>query len=132
MAHQVKDVNVKATGALPAGALTSYSTGIDLGLGDVLADFEVKITAPALTTGQLADASTVKYSLEMDDNAAFASPTTLYGDLITQTGAGGAGATTATATVRVPVDVEPYIRLKMVKTGAADASAASGTLELLF
>ncbi|MBN2584997.1 MAG: hypothetical protein JXL80_18190 [Planctomycetes bacterium] len=132
MAHQVKDVKVKATGALPAGALTSYSTGIDLGLGDVLADFEVKITAPALAVGQLADTTTVKYSLEMDTDSAFGSPTTLYGDLITQTGAGGAGAAEATATVRVPVDVEPYLRLKMVKTGAADASGASGTLELLF
>ena len=68
----------------------------------------------------------------MDADSAFGSPTTLYGDLITQTGAGGAGAAAATATVKVPVDVEPHIRLKMVKTGAADASGASGTLELLF
>ena len=132
MAHQVKDVNVKATGALPAGALTSYSTGIDLGLGDVLADFEVKISAPALAVGQLANASTAKYSLEMDTDSAFGSPTTLYGDLITQTGANGVGAAAATATVKVPVDVEPYIRLKMVKTGAESAAAAEGTLELLF
>ncbi len=132
---QVKDTGTRKTGAAPAGALTSYSTGMDLGnsaRGDLVAGMEILVSAPAQTVGRLPDTQTIAYSLQMDHDSAFGSPTDILGTLITQTGAGGAGAVAATAQVRLPVHCERYLRLKMVKTGAADASAVKGKIEAVF
>lgn len=132
MSFLMKDANLKVTKVLPAGALTVTSDAIDLMTstrGDFLADVEFLLSAPALTVGQLADASTVTYSIEHDTDSAFGTVATLFASALVQTGAGGAGAAAATYRFRLPTTVKRYIRAKAVKTGAADASAASLTLE---
>lgn len=135
MGMALKDVELIETKALPAAAASVYTDAFDLGhgsKGDFLAPCELKISAPALAVGQLANASTMKYSVQMDDDSAFGSATVIHLDAIVQTGAGGAGAAAATITVRLPVDCERYIRVRATNSAAADASAASMTAELLF
>ncbi|HUS97570.1 MAG TPA: hypothetical protein VMX97_12590, partial [Hyphomicrobiaceae bacterium] len=61
--------------ALPALAETVVSDYIDLGPGTPSGTLQIK--APALTTTELPDAQTMKYTLQTDDNAAFSSPTAL-------------------------------------------------------
>lgn len=135
MGMALKDVQLKATKALPAAASSVYTDGFDLGhgsRGDFLAPCEMKISAPALAVGQLANGSTMKYTIQHDTDVAFGGAATLYPVSITQTGAGGAGAAAATITVRLPVDCNRYVRVQATNSAAADASAASMTAELLF
>jgi len=136
MGYAVRDVNAKATRALPASAGTVYSAGIDLGngpKGDFVAEVEVKISAPALNTTQLPDTRTMTYSVQQHDDADFGAPTTIQADVIVQTGAGGAGAAAATYTFRLKLGVERYIRLKVVGgSSIGDCTGATATLELLF
>ena len=134
MALAVKDALLKVTIALPNGAATVYSAGIDLGhgsRGDFLANAEVKISAPALTTTQQPNAKTLTYTIQHDDDAAFGTVADLYPGVLVQTGAGGAGAAAATFTARLPVDVKRYVRVKAVGSATGDASAASLTFEVL-
>jgi hypothetical protein len=133
----MKDAGLKLTLALPNGASTVYATpGIDTGKttqqGAQLADVELLLTVPALTTGQLGDAATMKYSILMDSvNPIDGSSTVLYLDLITQTGAGGAGAAGATKRFKLPSDALRIIGFRAVNSAAGNASAASATLEVL-
>jgi len=134
MGYAVKDALLKVTIALPNGAATVYSAGIDLGhgtKGDFLANAEVKISAPALTTTQQPNAKTLTYTIQHDDDAAFGTVADLYPGVLVQTGAGGAGAAAATFTARLPVDVKRYVRVKAVGSATGDASAASLTFEVL-
>jgi len=134
MGFAVKDTALKVTKALPNGAATVYSAGIDLGhgsRGDFLANAEVKISAPALTTTQQPNAKTLTYTIQHDDDAAFGTVADLYPGVLVQTGAGGAGAAAATFTARLPVDVKRYVRVKAVGSATGDASAASLTFEVL-
>ena len=131
----VQDAQLTKTKALPNGAATIYTDGIDLGVsanGRHLAQCELEISAPALATADLGDAATMKYSVEMDTDSAFGSATALFTDVLTQTGAGGAGAAAATKRVRLPSDVERYVRVKAVNSAAGDASDKSVTAKLLF
>ncbi len=135
MGFLLKDAQLIATKALPAGASSVYTDGFDLGhgtKGDHLANVELKISAPLLAVGELANASTMKYSVQMDDDVAFGSPTVIYPDVIVQTGAGGVGAAAATIQVRLPVDVERYIRVRATNSASDSAAAKSMTAELLF
>jgi len=130
-----KDAQVKATRALPSGAATVNGAAIKLDVSSrdqLLAEVQWLITAPALAVGQLANGSTMKYSLITSPNSDGSSPTVIYKDLITQTGAGGAGAAAATSKVRLPADVTGYVGLQVINSAAADASAASATLEAVF
>ena len=134
MGFAVKDEALKVTKALPNGAATVYSDGLDLGhgsRGDFLAAADFKVSAPALTTAQLPDTKTIVYSIQHDDDAAFGTAADLYPGVIVQTGADGAGAAAATFTARLPVDVKRYVRVKAVNSGAGDASGASLTFEAL-
>jgi len=129
------DAELTVTKALPNGAATIYTDGIDLGVSDDglhLADCELEISAPALATAELGDGDTIKYSVEMDNDSAFGSPTALFPDVLTQTGADAAGAAAATKRVRLPSDVERYIRVKAVNSAAGNASGKSVTASLLF
>lgn len=134
-AFTVGDRNFYTTKTLPASATTADSTGFDLGhgsaRGDFLANCELKISAPALATGQLGDGATMKYTVQHDDDVAFGTAATLEADVITQTGAGGAGAAAATYTMRLPVDVKRYVRVRATNS-AGNSSASSMTVELLF
>ena len=135
MGYAVKDEALKVTKALPNGAATVYSDGLDLGhgsRGDFLAAADFKVSAPALTTAQLPDTKTMTYSVQHDDDPAFGTAADLYPSVLVQTGAGGAGAAAATFTCRLPVDVKRYVRVKAVNSGTGDASGASLTFEGLF
>jgi len=127
-----KDAQLRATRALPAAAATVNGAAIKLDVASrdqLLAEVQWLITAPALAVGQLANGSTMKYSLITSPNSDGSSPTVIYKDLITQTGAGGAGAAAATSKVRLPADVTGYVGLQVINSAAADASAASATIE---
>jgi hypothetical protein len=135
MGYAVKDALLKATKALPNGAASIYSDGIDLGhgsRGDFLASAEFKVSAPALTTAQLPDTKTMTYTVQHDDAAGFGTVADLLTAVIVQTGAGGAGAAAATFTLRLPVDVKRHVRVKATNSGTGDASGASLTFEVLF
>jgi hypothetical protein len=120
---------------LPNGAATVNSNALDLGQTS-RADFVVPhdgiIEAPAMTTGILADAATVIYTIQTDTDPAFGSPIDLYPNFLTQTGAGGAGAAAVSKRFALPSDVKNYVRVKIVKSGAGDASGLTATLALLF
>lgn len=132
----VRDASLIKTTALPNGANTIYTDGIDLGAlsGRGIRDgfCELLIEAPALVVGDLADAATMKYSIQMDDDSAFGSATVVAPDVIVQTGAGGAGAAAASYRWRIPSNCERYIRVRAVNSGAGNASDKSVTMSLLF
>lgn len=129
------DSAVKVTRALPNGAATVASTGLDLGhgaKGDFVADVELRIEAPALVVGDLANGDTVIYDVYHDTDPAFGTETLLMDNVLTQTGAGGAGAAAANWQGRLPVDVKRYVRVKATNSGAGDASDKTATIRLMF
>lgn len=135
MALSLKDASLKNTKALPTGAATIVGAGFDLGhgsKGDMVAQCELQIEAPALAVGELPDTETVIYHAYHSDASDYAGETLLYGNVITQTGAGGAGAAAVTKQLRLPVDVKRYVRIKAVKSDATDASAKSMVTRLVF
>ena len=136
MAAGLKDASLKLTLALPASNTTVYATpGLDTGNigGNHPGGVEFLLTAPALTTAQLGDAATMKYSILYDSvNPIDASSTVLHADIITQTDAGGAGAAGATKRFKLPSTAGRILGFKVVNSANADASAASATLEALF
>lgn len=135
-APNLADAALSESLALPNGANTTNSDPIDLEVvGDLttfLAGCELKVTAPALTTAQLPDAQTITYEIEHDDDDQFGTAETLVAALIVQTGAGGAGDAEAVGRFRFPSTVKRYVRVNAVKTGAADASGASASIQLVF
>ncbi len=137
MSFEMRDQQLVRTRALPASASSNVSSDpIDLeqtARGKMLADCEIEVSAPALTTTMAPDTRTMTYSLEHDTDPAFGGAVVLHPSLIVQTGAGGAGAPAAKARYRLPVDVKRYVRLK-VTAGASitDSSAVSAELALLF
>lgn len=135
MGYELRDANLKVTKTLPNGAAAVNSDKIDLGSGlgdaDFLADVELLLSAPALTTAQLGDAATMTYDVQTDDDANFGSPLTLIDNAIVQTGAAGAGAAAATKRFRLPSNVERYIRVVATNSAAGNASTVSLALEVL-
>jgi hypothetical protein len=135
MGRTLKDAVLKKTIALPTGASSVTSAGIDLehgAKGDVVADFEVKVSAPALAVGELANTSTMKYDLISSDSSDMSGPTTLVKECIVQTGAASAGAIAAEFVGRLSIDCQRYVAVKATNSAAANASAKSATIELLF
>lgn len=137
MGYAVKDADATMvkTIALPNGAATVSSAGIDLGIsskGDCGGNFELQIEAPALAFADLGDAATMKYDVYHDTAVAFGSEALLMRDVIVQTGAGGAGAAAQTVRVRLPNDVNRYVRVKATNSAAGDASDKSMTVRLVF
>lgn len=133
--YAVRDASLEVTKALPNGAATIATGGIDLGHsanGDHLARCELEIQAPALATADLPDTETMIYDVYHDDASDFSSEALLYDNVITQTGAGGAGAAAITDSVPLPADVKRYIRVKATNSGAGDASDKSVTVGLKF
>jgi hypothetical protein len=135
-AFALRDNTLKTTRALPSGASSvTQAAGFDVGnssRGDLLANAELLISAPALAVGQLANGSTMKYDVVMSVNSDLSSPTIIAKEVLVQTGAGGAGAAAATARFRLPTNCARYVGVKATNSAAADASAASLTSELLF
>jgi hypothetical protein len=129
-----RDAQLKGVLPLPTGASAVRGAAINLNTGSrdqFLAECEILITAPALVVGQLANASIMTYDLTMSVNADGSSPTVIYPGIIVQTGAGGVGAAAATKRARLPLDVAGYVCLQVTNSAAANASAASATLEIM-
>lgn len=130
------DAQLKVSTALPTGAsAVSQAAGIDLVNsvnGDFVAEAELLITAPAVTTGMLGDAATIKYDVITSANADLSSPTVVAATVLTQTGAGGAGAAAATKRFALPSDVQRYVGIKATKSAAGDASSVSMICQLVF
>lgn len=126
------------TRALSNGAGTVKGAAIEVGCGtpdDFPINVEFKIEAPALTTTQLPNSETMKYSLITADTSTFdddGSLATLLPDVLTQTGASSAGAAAASWQGRAPIGgVRKYIGVKAVKTGTGDCTGVSVTLSML-
>jgi hypothetical protein len=135
-AFAARDASLLRTTALPtAAASPATSASIDLkktAQEHFLAECEIEIVAPALSTTQLPDTDTAIYDVLMSDSANLGTPTVLFPAVITQTGAAGAGAAAATKRVRLPSDVKRYIGLLCTTSDAsADASGVSMTLDVL-
>lgn len=134
--HGVKDANLIETKALPNGAATIYTDGIDLGLvsarGARLADCELLIEAPALVVGDLGDAATMKYDVQHDSTSDFGSVATIATTVLTQTGAGGVGAAAASVRYRFPTHTLRYVRVAATNSAAGDASDKDVTASLVF
>lgn len=131
-----RDAALEVSRALPNGANTVTSTaGIpvksDAGM-ELQADFELEISAPALATGIHADAATVKYHIVHGNAADLSDAAVLAADILTQTGAGGLGSAAATARYRLPSTCKKYVGLRIVKSGAGDATGLTATLSARF
>jgi len=134
-AFLVKDKLLSVSKALPNGAATIATDGLDLGLSaksDNREPVELLIEAPALAGGAMADAKTMKSEGFHDTDAAFGSEVSLYGIVLTQTGAGGAGCAAATKRVALPTDVKRYVRVKATGSAAGDASGSNVVASLVF
>jgi flagellar capping protein FliD len=136
MSFEIKDASLKLTKALPNGAATVTSSSVDTGKatanGHQPGNVEFLLTAPALTTTELADTQTITYNVITSDNSDLSSPSTLIAGPIVQTGAGGVGAVGATYRFRLPTSAKRYVGFTAVKAGASNASTSSGTLQPLF
>lgn len=130
MPFDVIDRELKVTLALPNGAATTTSTGIDLGVGtqsDFSANTELVIDGPVLTTAELPNTQTITYDVYHDTASGFGTET-LLATLGTQVGAGGAGAAAKTFRMGFPSNVKRYIRVKTTNSGAGNASGKSATI----
>lgn len=135
MEFSVKDAALSVTKALPNGAATTSSDGLDLGIGangDFLTDCELLIESPALAVGPMADAKTMKFSVYHDTASGFGTEVLLAADVLVQTGAGGVGVAAKSARFRLPSSVSRYIRVKATGSASGDASGSSFTASLVF
>lgn len=132
----MKDALLKVTKALPNGAASTTSSALDLGMsanGQFLAQCELLVTVPALSTAQQPDAKVQTYFIVESDNSDLSSPVVVCRlEKLTQTGAGGAGAAGATQRYRPSTNSKRYIGVKSTGSAAGDASGVSMTAELLF
>lgn len=127
------DTTLRRTLALPNGAATTVSSGLDLAnsaKGDMVATAEILVEAPALNTTQLPDTKTMIYDLYHDSASDFSTEVLLEDNVITQTGAGGAGDGAEDAVVGLPSNVKRYVRLKATGSAAGDATGATATVSV--
>lgn len=130
-----KDYSTKVTVALPNGAATVYTAGLDLGHttnGIPPEGSYLEITAPLLATADLGDGATMKYDVQCDTDSAFGSATTLAKEVVVQTGAGGAGAALQTVLFAIPPQCERYVRVAATNSAAGDASDKTLAINLVF
>jgi len=140
MRPNLSDASLSVSGALPNGATSStivFDTA-NSNRADQPGRMEYEIQAPALTTGQLADAATMTYAVLMSANADGSSPTLIYDKVLVQTGAGGAGAGANTARFRLPYQPGGananlrYLVIRATNSGAGNASPVNMTLQPYF
>lgn len=134
--YLAQDANYVTTKALPNGAASVETSGLDLGAlttrGARLEEDEILIEAPILTTAELPDAQTMKYDVQTDDDVDWGSAKTIAKEVLVQTGAGGEGAAAASARFRIPTDAERYIRIQATNSGAGNCSSKSMTFSIRF
>ena len=134
-AVMTRDYSTKVTVALPNGAATVYTAGLDLGHtenGIPPAGSYLEIAAPLLAFADLGDAATMKYDVQCDTDSAFGSPTTLAKEVVVQTGAGGVGAALQTVLFAIPPHAERYLRVAATNSAAGDASDKTLAANLVF
>lgn len=133
--HQVKDKTLSVTKALPNGAASIVSDGIQV-KSSTNAKFhapcELFLEAPALSVSALPNTETMIYDIEHDDASDFSGVATLQAAVLTQTGSGGAGDAAAELRFKLPTTVKKYVRVKATNSGSGNASAVSLTASLLF
>jgi hypothetical protein len=134
MNPNLRDVNLKKTAALPNGAATTQTNGLQIHSGAFNTEFSAKhveliLEAPAVTVTELADTQTITYTIEGSNDDATYVQVTGPAQLI-QTGAGGVGAVAATLRYRPPTNAFKFYRGKAVKAGASNASTSSMALSL--
>ena len=132
---ELKDAQLSVSRALPNGAASVTSTAIDTkkttAQGAQPGDVEFRINAPAMNTTEMPDAKTMIYDVIMSDNSDLSSPTTLYDNLITQTGAGGVGCAAKPQKFRLPTDAKRYIGFTATGSAAGNSTTATATIEIL-
>jgi hypothetical protein len=127
----LQDAQLNTLLALPNGAATTTSAGIDLQNspnGDFTGHVQFTLVVPAVTTSMLPDAGTITYDIYTSPNADLSSSTKIIAGLIVQTGASSAGAAGASADFRVPTSVARYLFYKSVKSGTGNASTVNAVL----
>lgn len=131
----MKDVDLKETKALPAGAASTTSDAINLGVssrGVTPGEMELLITYPDLTLLQLPDTKTMTYTLLGSANSDLSAPSIIE-VVKTQTGATGTDPCPGgTIRRRVPADGPQYWGLKATGVATADGSASSMSIQLVF
>lgn len=130
-AFLLADSALNVSTALPGGAVSVVGTGIDLmnsTNGDLVANVEFDLAAPALTTTQLPDTKTITYDILTSVNADMSSPTVLMPGVIVQTGAGGVGAVAASFRFRLTNNTKRYLAAKA--TGVATVAATGSSMTL--
>lgn len=129
----VKDGSMTRSAALPNGANTTQTSGVDLGGSSRghLPLTEFQIDSPALTTSQLGDGQILRFDLQHSDASDFTGAETLFA-IGTQVGAGGEGAAALSKRNALPSGCKRYVRAAAVKSGASNASAASFILSFWF
>lgn len=133
----MKDALKKLTLALPGSATTVYATpGLDTEVtanGRQPNEVEYLLSAPALTTSQLGNSATMKYSILTDSvDPVDGSSVALVTDCIVQTGANSAGAAAAEYRFKLPSTATRILGFKAVNSASGDCSGASATLEAIF
>ena len=126
----LRDKTLIQTKALPNGAASTVTDGFDLetASGEFLADVELELDVPALTSTEVADTQTITYIVETSATSGFGSVTTL---LTVQTVTGSSGVAALNRRIRLPSTIQRYVRVKATKTGASNASTSSMTVSLL-
>ena len=127
------DLALQVTKALPSGASTVATDGIDLensANAHHSGGFELLVQAPALVVGELADTETMKYDVYHDTAVGFGTEALLLRDVVVQTGAGGAGAAAQNVAVALPSHVSRYVRVKATNSAALDCSGKTLTVDV--
>lgn len=135
--YNLRDANLIKSDAMPNGASTTKAgTALDLGnaltaRGVRLAECELLLTMPALSTTMAPDTRTMTYSIESSSTSTFDAATTLWS--LQKAGASGAGIAADTFRMKIPSNCDRYVRAKAVSgASTTDASTVSMKLELLF
>lgn len=134
--RKMKDAALKVTKALPAGAASTTTDGLNTDVsarGEQPGNMELLLTYPALTLAELPDTKTMSYSIICSGNADLSSPTVIFPNVVVQTGA------TANATcpggefrIRLPSNGAQHWGVKATGVSTVDGSAKSMTAEFVF
>ena len=134
--RKMKDVALKVTKALPAGAASTTSDPLDTGVGargEQIGDMELLLTYPSLSLAQLPNTKTMSYSIICSANADLSSPTVVAPNIVVQTGADPTDPTAGgTFRYRIPSNGARYWGAKATGVATVDGSASSLTLEMVF
>lgn len=124
---RLRDDQLTKTVALPNGAASTTSSGIDLGSSRQMAGAEILVIAPALGVTPLANSKTMTYAIEFSADPSFGSVSRTITAGV-QTGAGGVGAVADEYRVGLESTADRYCRLKVTGSAAGDASGSTATV----